>query len=71
MSIVFIGIGKSMFQNIKKIQTECTNITFVRYIDHQIKLGVRALRKIPQQVKDYYASRKEAPEIMGHVDYFS
>jgi len=71
MSIVFIGIGKSMFTNIKKIQTECTNITFVRYIDHQIKLGVRALRKVPQQVKDYYASRKEAPEIMGHVDYFS
>jgi hypothetical protein len=43
----------------------------VRYIDHEVKLGIRALRKVPTQVKDYYASRKEAPEIMGHVDYFS
>jgi len=71
MSIVVVGIGDEKFQNCKMMQSEVTNFTFVRYIDDQEKMGIRALRKVPQQIRDYYASRKEAPEIMGHVDYFT
>jgi hypothetical protein len=32
-------------------------------VDDQRELGIKALRKIPTQILDYYASRKEVPEI--------
>jgi len=71
MSIVFIGIGDERFQNLKVMQSECTNVTFTKYLDDEVKLGIRALRKVPMQLLDYYASRKEVPEVMGHINYFS
>jgi hypothetical protein len=62
MSIVFIGIGGEPFKNLLRLQQECRNVTFARYIDNMQQNARNALTKLPQQMLEFYAMHKIVPE---------
>src|SRR5689334_19546030 len=39
MSIVFVGIGGEPFKNLLRLQQECTNVTFTRFVDNEQQLA--------------------------------
>jgi hypothetical protein len=69
MSVVFVGIGPDKFKNLKMYQSECTNVSFTRFYNDEGVVGPKALRNVPQQIRDYYASRREVPELQSDVNY--
>jgi hypothetical protein len=63
MSIIFVGIGGEPFKNLLRLQQECRNVTFARYVDNEQQVARNALHKIPQHVLEFMAIHKVVPEL--------
>ncbi|EFC39309.1 predicted protein [Naegleria gruberi] len=63
VSFVFVGVGnKSLFKNLMSFQTNCRNVTFVKYNDNMELNAMNALREVQQHAREYLAQRKIVPE---------
>jgi hypothetical protein len=62
MSIVFVGIGGEPFKNLLRLQQECKNVTFTRYVDNEQLIARNALYKLPAHMLAFFAIHKVVPE---------
>ncbi|KAL0485297.1 hypothetical protein AKO1_011703 [Acrasis kona] len=62
MSILFVGIGGEPFKNLLRLQQDCRNVTFTRYVDNEQQVSRNAMYKLPVHMLEFFAIHKIVPE---------